>query len=132
MRYQPNHQLNFAMSRSPKNTIPSIQRSQAFLWLVHRFLETPELVASDFANGEARLPEDQLLNLTRQDCSNENVDPEEELAFGLEMQRNRDEFVERYMKPENYEFGNEASAASGEFHLTSDRRFVSLRSRVRR
>lgn len=93
------------------NTIPSEQRSQAFLWLVHRFLETPELVAVDFANGEAKLPSDQLLKLSRQDCSDENVDPPEELEFAEKMQTFREEFIEKYKAEE---IANAAFSASGE------------------
>lgn len=99
------------MTRDVTNTIPSEQRSQAFLWLVHRFLETPELVAVDFANGEAKLPSDQLLNLSRQDCSNENVDPPEEMEFAEKMQKFREEFIEKYKAEE---IANAAFSASGE------------------
>lgn len=84
-----------------KDTIPSTQRSQAFLWLVHRFLETPELVATDFANGETKLPPDELLHLTREDCTNENVDTYEEILFGAEMQKFREDFAERCKTEEN-------------------------------
>jgi hypothetical protein len=80
--------------------------------VVHRFLETPELVASDFANGEARLPAEQLLHLTRQDCTNEDIDTQEELEFGAEMQRSREEFVDKYMRVD--ENANASSALSGE------------------
>lgn len=40
----------------------------------------------------------------------ENVDPEEELTFGAEMQKNREEFVERYKAEEH---ANAASILAG-------------------
>lgn len=75
-------------------------------------METPEQVAADFANGEERLPAEQLLHLTREDCTNENVDTQEELEYGVEMQKAREAFVENWMKIE--ENANGASALSGE------------------
>ncbi|KAK9897574.1 hypothetical protein P389DRAFT_58571 [Cystobasidium minutum MCA 4210] len=96
------------------NTIPSEQRSQAFLYLVHRFLETPELVASDFANGEAKLPSDQLLDLSRRDCSEENQDTSEEVGFAEKMQKFREDFIEKYKAEELANAAFTASAGGDE------------------
>lgn len=78
---------------------------------MHRFLETPELVASDFANGEAKLPSDQLLDLSRRDCSEENQDTSEEVGFAEKMQKFREDFIEKYKAEE---LANAAFTASGE------------------
>lgn len=104
------HADNSGVRSSATNTIPSEQRAQSFLFLVHRFLETPDLVASDFANGEAKLPPDQLLDLTRKDCSDENQDTEDELDFARKMQAFREDFMEKYKAEE---LANVALSASG-------------------
>ena len=72
-----------------------MQRAETFLWLVYRFLETPALVAADFASGLEKLPAEQLRHLTRTDCSAENVDSEMEREFAREMRVFRDAFVDK-------------------------------------
>lgn len=113
------HADNSGVRSSATNTIPSEQRAQSFLYLVHRFLETPELVASDFANGEAKLPPDQLLELTRRDCSDENQDTDEELEFARKMQAFREDFMEKYKAEE---LANVALSASGKLASLVDTR----------
>lgn len=76
-------------------------RSQAFLYLVHRFLEQPELAAADFADGLNKLSASQLLVLDRTDCSTENADTAEELAFGIRMKILREDFLEKYRAEES-------------------------------
>lgn len=78
--------------RSPSKAIPSEQRCEAFLYLIHRFLETPGLAAADF---HQRLPAEQRLHLDRRDCSEENIDNPEETQFAAEMKSFRDAFVEK-------------------------------------
>ena len=81
---------------SLKHAIPSDQRAHAFLWLVHHFLERPDQIVTDFMNGDAKLPADQIIILERKDCSSENIDPPEELQFAKDMKDTRETCLEKY------------------------------------
>ncbi|KEI41842.1 uncharacterized protein L969DRAFT_91323 [Mixia osmundae IAM 14324] len=72
-------------------TITSAQRSHAFLWLLHRFLEGGSAASEDAISPIVRPAE--LLGLTEGDTSQENIDTPEELEFGRQMTLKRSTFL---------------------------------------
>jgi hypothetical protein len=93
-------------------SIPSHIRSHAFLFLIHRYLEQPELALSDFDNRSAKLAN--TFTLKRGDISYENIDTEAELEFAREMKLHREEFCKTEMRGvEGTEADGRASEADG-------------------
>lgn len=93
--------------------MPSDQRAHALLWLVHRFLETPDKIGTDFVN-DMKLSEDKRVSLEQKDCSTENKDPPEELQFATQMKRIREACLLKYAAEED-QCSTSNPALSGEF-----------------
>ncbi|KNZ44939.1 hypothetical protein VP01_866g2 [Puccinia sorghi] len=89
-------------------TIPTKLRAYAFLWLMHHFLEDPSAL-NDFAH-ESKVEAFQLARLEdiQPDSSlgdtPENVDTEEEIQWGKDMQNYRREFLKKWRGEEGIGF----------------------------
>lgn len=114
-------------------TIPTKLRAYAFLWLMHHFLEDPSAI-TDFQDNTkveafqlARL-EDLKPHVTIGD-SPENVDTEEEIKWGKDMQAYRLEFLKKWRGEEGIGFvddlgtGNVAALAD-DAHLTKKQKIM--------
>lgn len=82
--------------QSHEKSIPSTVKVYAFLWLIHRFLESDE-VYNDFKTKE-RVRD--TFPFFTQDMSAENIDPEDELQFANDMKVVRREFLKKHKMDE--------------------------------
>jgi len=89
-------------------TIPTKLRAYAFLWLMHHFLEDPSAL-NDFAH-DSKVEAFQLARLediqpdSSLGDSPENVDTEEEIQWGKDMQNYRREFLKKWRGEEGIGF----------------------------
>jgi Ino eighty subunit 1 len=92
--------LNFLDLFLPGKALASYERSQAFLWLMHYYLESsdgPNPFSDKFAQkhpGKAPL----LRRLTEEEQAQENVDTPEEIQWGRTMSAKRNSFLQQLVQ----------------------------------
>ncbi|OAV96586.1 hypothetical protein PTTG_01020 [Puccinia triticina 1-1 BBBD Race 1] len=98
------------------NTIPTKLRAYAFLWLMHHFLEDPSVI-TDFQH-ESKIEAFQIARLediqpdSSLGDSPENVDTEEEIKWGKDMQNYRREFLKKWRGEEGIGFVDDLGTGS--------------------
>lgn len=75
-------------------SIPAHQKATALLWIIHRFLETQDVLADLQSATKIQVP----FTLSRGDTSQENADTKEEEDFGLDAQKQRAIFMNENKK----------------------------------